>query len=296
MKLKIFFLLLTILFATIFLRIENIKKQRLFDAQVNSLFYEISGIRLNPLVYLHGILGSHQNWNAITQAFKQDHQNITLDLLGFGNSAQPDIDYSVEQHVTMIENTLKPILANEKFYLIGHSMGALLALNFAESHSENLKGLILINPPMKNSAEELQKSVSESSSTWLWKMISNPYFGDIICHVHELIPSISLPFIRLIEPDLDIESARSAGQHTLNSYKGSLQNIILNQKLDDLLKKINTVPILILVGKTDQYQSDDELKKIKLLKNIQLVQIEGDHLSILKKPAQTVLEIKKFIQ
>ena len=36
---------------------------------------------------------------------------------------------------------------NEKFYLVGHSMGAYLTANYAVKYQDNLKRLLLLSPP-----------------------------------------------------------------------------------------------------------------------------------------------------
>lgn len=83
------------------------------------------------LVLLHG-LGSDAlgNWGAVIPQLAQTHHVLALDQLGFGGSAKPIIDYSIQLWV----DTLGEFLRQKKigaFTLVGESLGGWIAAQYA---------------------------------------------------------------------------------------------------------------------------------------------------------------------
>ena len=76
---------------------------------------------------------------------------IYYDQLGSGNSDQPrDRDlWTVERFVDEVEQVRKALgLDRSNFYLLGHSWGGILAVEYALKHGQHLKGLVISNMMM----------------------------------------------------------------------------------------------------------------------------------------------------
>jgi pimeloyl-ACP methyl ester carboxylesterase len=111
------------------------------------------------IILLHGIATSSKSWNHLIPYLKNDHRVITIDLLGFGLSPKPNwYAYTPEEHVKNIHYTIKKLKINEPFILIGHSMGSLLALHYANKHPKNIRHLYLLSPPIYLSKKDAQKA------------------------------------------------------------------------------------------------------------------------------------------
>ena len=93
------------------------------------------------LVWLHGLLGSADDWLSIVKQF-DDYPSLCVDLPGHGSSQWVDC-----QSFCHFDNLLNELLEKnniEQYYLIGYSLGARLAMHFACTHRHNgLKGLII---------------------------------------------------------------------------------------------------------------------------------------------------------
>lgn len=96
-----------------------------------------------PLLILHGFLGSLDNWQSIAKTLSAQFNVITLDVRNHGKSFHlPIHDYSamMEDIVFLLDH-----LRFEKVHIIGHSMGGKLAMLFALAHKERVNKLIIVD-------------------------------------------------------------------------------------------------------------------------------------------------------
>ncbi len=82
------------------------------------------------LVLIHGIGGDADDWAFCLHALSASHRVIALDLLGFGRSDKPLIDYSIAGFVELLERFLRT-LDIKRATLIGGSLGGWIAAAFA---------------------------------------------------------------------------------------------------------------------------------------------------------------------
>ena len=94
-----------------------------------------------PLVFLHGFMGSMENWNKITQQF--NIPIVFIDLPGHGQSHFKEIDnYSFTEWIDDFKFILDKLSIN-RINLCGYSMGGRLALSFACEYPQMVNRLIL---------------------------------------------------------------------------------------------------------------------------------------------------------
>lgn len=78
-----------------------------------------------------------------------DVRVITIDLLGFGLSARPThLDYTIADHTRMVRYTLRRKRIMGKVRLVGYSLGALVAVEYATRYKRDVTSLILCAPPL----------------------------------------------------------------------------------------------------------------------------------------------------
>ncbi len=101
-----------------------------------------------PLLLLHGFGGAIWNWEHQQLALSSHYRVITVDLLGSGMSAKPDIAYSPSMLTSFFINFMNA-LGIEKATLVGNSMGAGLAMATALTEPHRVQALVLISgfPP-----------------------------------------------------------------------------------------------------------------------------------------------------
>ncbi len=105
-----------------------------------------SGEATATAVLLHGknFYGSY--WADTARVLSQAGYRVVIpDQIGFGKSSKPDIDYSFDLLAT---NTLTLLdeLDVDKFVVVGHSMGGMLAARIARNYPERVTHLVFENP------------------------------------------------------------------------------------------------------------------------------------------------------
>jgi esterase len=108
----------------------------------NYLFARQTGAG-DPVLILHGLLGSSDNWTAVARDLAQSHTVFSLDLRNHGRSFHSDLfDYPA-----MADDVLAFIdqqnLDNPS--MIGHSMGGKTAMQFAYRYPERLDKLVVVD-------------------------------------------------------------------------------------------------------------------------------------------------------
>jgi len=98
-----------------------------------------------PLVLVHGFGASIGHWRKnIPVLADAGYQVFAIDLLGFGGSAKPAIDYSVEVWVELLKDFWTDHIQQPAVF-IGNSIGALISLIVLAKYPEITAGGVLIN-------------------------------------------------------------------------------------------------------------------------------------------------------
>lgn len=94
-----------------------------------------------PLIILHGLYGSSDNWLSIAKMIDGHYTVYLPDLRNHGQSPHSDImDYdSMRDDLLELTEELKI----KQFFLAGHSMGGKVAISFALKFPEKLNGLLI---------------------------------------------------------------------------------------------------------------------------------------------------------
>lgn len=211
-----------------------------------------------------GMLGSTRFWRIIAEKLSKDHRVILIDLLGFGRSPKPkNIEYTLQDHVECIAKTLQNIGMKDKATLIGHSMGALLALAYAAKNNDKVKKLVLTSPPIFKSKEEAKENIIAYSA--LPKVFLYGPISRITC---KLVCNFSYPIAKHIVTfflrELPRDVASDTLLHTWYSYSLTLKHVVEDQDVFQTIKDID-VPIHILYGENDPRVNEEYLHTVKKL-------------------------------
>lgn len=99
-----------------------------------------------PLILVHGFAACIEHWQYNISVLSNHHRVIAVDLIGFGKSDKPKINYTLRDFTLFLKAFLE-ILQIRTAVLIGHSIGGSISLAFALDYPEMVKKLVLIAPP-----------------------------------------------------------------------------------------------------------------------------------------------------
>ncbi len=95
----------------------------------------------DPILFIHGIPTSSYVWRNVIPHLKDLGRCIAPDLIGFGKSGKPDIDYTLKDHCHFIKAFIEK-LNLKNIILIVHGFGSIVGLDFAMQHPELFKGIV----------------------------------------------------------------------------------------------------------------------------------------------------------
>jgi pimeloyl-ACP methyl ester carboxylesterase len=120
-------------------------EEKFLQIDGNKIRYLESGDSEKTLVLIHGLGASAERWDQVIPLFADEFRVVVPDLVGFGYSDKPLVDYTTEFFSKFLE----------KFFvesdikrpnLIGSSLGGQIVAEYATSHSQDIEKLILVSP------------------------------------------------------------------------------------------------------------------------------------------------------
>lgn len=96
-------------------------------------------------IFLHGTWQDSSQWIEVLDYLGEDYHCFALDLLGCGESDCPKINYSIATQVEYLREYLARLNLHQ-VYLVGHSLGAWVAVSYALQYPEQVKRLVLLSP------------------------------------------------------------------------------------------------------------------------------------------------------
>ena len=108
-----------------------------------SMNYELIGSG-RCLTLIHGAGDNLNAWFNQVPAFSQRYRVLTYDVRGHGQTEMTEEELTTELWVDDLYALLKDLSISETF-LLGHSMGGAIALQFTLTHPKMVKALILSN-------------------------------------------------------------------------------------------------------------------------------------------------------
>jgi esterase len=262
------------------------------------LFYRKFGAG-PPLIILHGLYGSSDNWVTIAKILGDTYTVYLPDQRNHGQSPHSDIHDYVSMRDDLFE--LVTDLRLKKFFLAGHSMGGKTAISFAYKWPEMIYGLLIADiSPFTNENVNL--------------LAYNQHFT-----ILETILSIDLSLIRsrseaesLLSKKISSEKVRGfilknlkrnaedifSWKLNASSLFSNLDNILAGLDLKDVFNQsITGFPVIFLKGGDSNYLTSSDMNDIKkVFPASEFVEIIGaGHWIHTDKPDDVIINLRKLL-
>jgi pimeloyl-ACP methyl ester carboxylesterase len=200
------------------------------------------------VVFIHGIGNSSESWNEVIEALPDNVKVISVDLLGFGKSPRPSwATYNAFTQARSVVRTLLGLSLRGRVILVGHSLGALVAVETAQRYPVLVKSLILCSPPFYD-AESSGLIKSDQLLTKLYRRIQ--------AHPEEFVKLSALAMKYKLT-----NRAFNVTDENVDTYMHTLEAAIINQtSLDDAIRLKK--PMTIFHGALDPLVIKRNLKQL----------------------------------
>jgi pimeloyl-ACP methyl ester carboxylesterase len=96
------------------------------------------------VVLIHGVGMNRSVWSPQIDALTQSYRVVVYDMLGHGDSALPSATATLDEYAAQLK-ALLDAMRIERAHVVGHSMGALVALEFALRHPRRTLSVVALN-------------------------------------------------------------------------------------------------------------------------------------------------------
>lgn len=151
------------------------------------IHYEVVG-RGKPVLFVHGWLGSWRYWWPTMQSLAAQHRTLAVDLWGFGDSSKQPHLYNLPAYVALLRQFLNYLGVAAPVTLVGHGLGAAVALRFTLAYPEEVERLATVALPVHGHHLDprLAQLDPESYSS---KVLGKPnQFSELIGEIHKTDP------------------------------------------------------------------------------------------------------------
>lgn len=199
--------------------------------------YESFG-RGEPIIFLHGWLGSWRYWVPVMDEMSTERRSYALDLWGFGDSDKGHEQYDIDLYVDLCLAFMDE-LGMEDAAFVGHTLGAAVALKLAARCPQRVQKILAVGLPLD--AEAINRKLLTAGP--------NDTLARLFWHRQRPYP--------------EVESGLSKTAH--NAIALTIQSVA---RLDvrDLLEDID-VPLLTVYGDKDTVISPSQADELDSTNN-----------------------------
>ena len=235
------------------------------------------------LVLLHGLGASAERWLLVAPTLSKYFRVIVPDIIGFGYSDKPTVEYTMDFFVGFFQGLLKDLQIDRPI-IVGSSFGGYLATEFAIRFNNRVEKLVLAAPAgaMRSSTSVLDQYIMAA----LYPTYENALraFMDMAFDPSIVTEDTVRDFINRMR----LPNAKYAFMSTLLGIKDS-------PKLQDRISKV-LAPTLLLWGDNDNMIPLQYSKEYTMIPYSELVVIKDcGHVPFVEKPIMFNQTILRFL-
>ena len=154
----------------------------LFGSKI--VHYEVLG-RGRPVIFLHSWLGSWRYWIPAMQVASKSFRAYALDLWGFGDTAHDPEQYGLDDQIALLERFLLE-MGIGKVALVGHGLGALIALKFSRHFPNLVDRVMAVDCPLDVHAVDYRMHNTAPADLAEWLLGKNPLIAPVRMDVRKV--------------------------------------------------------------------------------------------------------------
>lgn len=255
----------------------------------------MSAVKLNhkifgeghPLIILHGLFGSLDNWQTHAKTLSEYFQVILVDARNHGHSPHTEThNYElISDDLLLLINDLNL----EKVSMIGHSMGGKAVMRFAQRFPERINKLIVVDMGVKSYPMHHDVIVEGLNSIDFDVIISRSIADNQLAqYIQDLsVRQFLMKNLYWIEP-----GKRLAWRMNLNTLEREMPNILVA-----LPEEMANMETLFLYGTKSNYVLEEDIQHIEeLFPSASFEGIEGaGHWVHAEKPSEFLEAVLRFM-
>jgi esterase len=250
------------------------------------LYYRQAG-QGKPLIILHGLFGSSDNWMTLTKTYSQHYSVYLLDQRNHGRSP-----WNEEWNYQAMAEDLHEFIQTHQLWqpaLIGHSMGGKTAMFYAQQY-ENLSALVVVDIAPRQYHMEYDDYLTGMMAMPLADLNNRKDAEDFLSH-HVSDPDV-LQF--LLKNLYRNEKGQFAWRHNLEIIARHIQNVGQALPADKPVRK----PALFIRGEKSNYVRDKDWPETQQLFPLATLETIADasHWVQAEKPAEFLQLSLSFLE
>jgi 3-oxoadipate enol-lactonase len=207
------------------------------DADGAALFVRAEGAG-PPLVLTHGLGDDHRFWDPCVEFLRPHHRVIRWDVRGFGRSAKPPGPYDLDLYADDLRHVFDH-LQIESGYLVGLSMGGVIAQRFLLEHGERLRGAVLVSTSSEISEKATanwRRLADRVESRGFGRVDASRSFAAEFARTHPAVVAAASLQTAGNDPTAYAAAARAVSDYTFTAALAAVRiPVLVVQGLDDQL-------------------------------------------------------------
>jgi len=186
-------------------------------------YFELGATDVEPVVVaLHGLASTGRSLRPVLGSLAERGARVLApDLLGHGASEwPPDARYDVDDHLAALDAWAESAIGPRPVWLVGCSMGSLLALAWAARRPDRVRGVAAISAPLFASTSEARMWLGRADPL-AWLMLHAPWAARVLCRTicGQRVPARRLSTARRFGPLLARVLASSYGLGSVDAVR-----------------------------------------------------------------------------
>jgi pimeloyl-ACP methyl ester carboxylesterase len=248
-----------------------------------------------PLLLIHGLAGSWQNWLETIPYFARTRRVLAPDLPGFGDSPLPPEKISMPGYGRLIDHFCASVEV-ERCSVIGNSMGGFIAAELAIAHPQRVDRLVLVSAAgitAEHQRNERALAVMRRFEAALAWASTHPKPNFLLRPRGRQALRLVFAHPEKLPGPLLFEQAKGSGKPGFIDALDALSDYPLRERLERV-----SVPTLIIWGERDRLVPlrDADVFEELIPDARKLVYADTGHVSMLERPARFNRDVGAFLE